>query len=372
MTGWFRKQPTASNTSPDSSSASQLKSPTSEEDLNARKDSHLGFCCRELSLDLPESIEEVGRDAEVSQLVAVLSCHNANSALLVGENGVGKTTVVKKLARMMAQDENHPTLNGHSIVEFSFTRASWCTDDHLGYVSLFRTALSRLERGQILYIPDFFRFLRRYAALHNGFSYFSEDLQAASDYYGRKRCIVEITPEQYKTLQSSSVQLGKCFQIVSVPSTSAVETIEILKLFRERYEAIHKVRYSMEAMDAIVRLVAEYSLGANPGAALNLLDRSAAAFAVQSYAHSFRELDPEQCAVIVRIDNELLEINEKKERAVDNQDFELACNLRNEYDRLKSTRWNTILASRSERDNLPLSIDLEFIQNIAVEMAAQT
>jgi ATP-dependent Clp protease ATP-binding subunit ClpA len=359
---WFRKQPADTASPPNASSVANGEEVDA---LERRSD----FCCRELTPDFGEQFESLGRETELSELVSVLSCSNVNSLLLVGEDGAGKTSLVKQLARLLAKDKHHPTLDGHSIIEFSFSRASLCSNNLREHFTVFRNALDRLGRGQLLYIPDLFPFLIRWSTPSVGFTFFLEDWKTALEFYGRRRCIVEMTTDQFKAVQSPFVQIARHFQVVSVSSVSPIETIEILNRFRERYEALYKVSYSLDSLTFIVELVAKYSLGALPGSALNLLDRSGAAFAVEMYRNTFEKQSSEQLAQVIQIDNELCGLIDKKLSAVDNQNFMLAAELRESYDKLKSHRWNVILSTSAEHASLTPAIELELIERIARRQA---
>ena len=111
---------------------------------------------------------------------------------------------------------------------------------------------------------------------------------------------------------------------------SQSETIEILRGLRDRYEAHHRVQIKDEALDAAVELSDRYISGrCLPDKAIDVIDEAGARVRLKAMTRppDLKELDAQ-----------IEQLNQEKEAAVAEQDFEKAAHLRDQADKLKKKK----------------------------------
>ncbi|MDH4157790.1 MAG: ATP-dependent Clp protease ATP-binding subunit, partial [candidate division Zixibacteria bacterium] len=139
---------------------------------------------------------------------------------------------------------------------------------------------------------------------------------------GELRCIGATTLNEYRKYIEKDGALDRRFQTVMVEAPSAVDTIKILTGLRPRYEEHHKLSISDEAIEAAVKLTNRYVSGKfQPDKAIDLVDEAASRAHLSTYTRPTEFTDHE---------NEIADLQQKKEQAVKNQAFETAAQLRDE------------------------------------------
>ncbi len=186
-----------------------------------------------------------GREREIQRLMQVLMRKSRNSALLVGEAGVGRTSIVMGLAQRLAGGEAPAGLSGVRL------RAV-----HPGQL---RTALAELRdpATTVLFLDD--------ADLAEG----SDILSALRESGFRVIAVVE--PAAHRPA------LETFFQPVPVGEPSLEDTVAILRLLRPEYERHHAVSITDDALEAAVTLTVRHLPGrVLPGKAIEVLDEAGA------------------------------------------------------------------------------------------------
>ena len=137
---------------------------------------------------------------------------------------------------------------------------------------------------------------------------------------GAIQCIGATTLDEYRNSIEKDGALERRFQKVLVEPTSKEETLEILKNIKARYEEHHHVKYTDEAIQACVRLTERYVSERHfPDKAIDALDE------VGAKVHLQHAVVPPS---ITEKENEINDMNAKKQDAVSNQDFEMAATYR--------------------------------------------
>jgi ATP-dependent Clp protease ATP-binding subunit ClpC len=134
------------------------------------------------------------------------------------------------------------------------------------------------------------------------------------------QCIGATTLDEYRNSIEKDGALERRFQKVLIEPTTSDETLQILHNIKDRYEHHHHVSYTDDALTACVKLTARYITDrAFPDKAIDALDEAG------SRVHlSHAQIPPE----IIEKEKELSRILDKKKKAVQNQDFELAASYR--------------------------------------------
>ncbi|MFO0967979.1 MAG: ATP-dependent Clp protease ATP-binding subunit [Gemmataceae bacterium] len=124
--------------------------------------------------------------------------------------------------------------------------------------------------------------------------------------------------------------LERRFQQIIVNPPSKDETIEILKGLRDRYEAHHRVQIKDDALHSAVELSDRYITGrCLPDKAIDVIDEAGARIRLKAMTRP-----PD----LKEIDGQIEQLNQEKESAVAEQDFEKAAHLRDQADKLKKKK----------------------------------
>ena len=220
--------------------------------------------------------EVVGRSDEIDQLVDILNKRRSNNPVLVGEAGVGKTSVVEGLAQRLVGAFGHEPpagLAGRIVVELEATKVVSGT----GLRGSFSERVQKLKaevaraRGQVVLFLD---------ELHHWMGMGGGD--GASDGAGELKtalargefpCIGATTFDEFHRFVESDPAFARRFQKVRVEEPSVDDAVRILTGVKETYQAHHGVRFADDAIDAAVRMSHRYLPDRRlPDKAIGLLD----------------------------------------------------------------------------------------------------
>jgi len=141
------------------------------------------------------------------------------------------------------------------------------------------------------------------------------------------QCVGATTMNEYRKHIEKDAALERRFQQVKVDEPSVDDAIEIMKGLREKYESHHKVRYADDALEAAVRLTSRHLTSRFlPDKAIDVVDEAGARARITTMTRP-----PE----LKQLEERIIEINDEKIGAINDQDFEKAASLRDEE---KSTR----------------------------------
>ncbi len=216
----------------------------------------------------------IGRDVEIEHLIVVLGRLNNANVALIGETGVGKTSIVEGLALRMSSGTVPPNLLNKPFRQLDpsalivMTRQSNIKAD---YDPLLRQLFVELSHTpNILYLNDLLKFVTGTRARYE----LNLELlvKAYSDIH-RVTFIAEMSEADYEDWQHTDPGLARRFQPIYVKQPSIEETIAMLQGCKKSYETHHQIEISDEAIEAVARLSAERMQNrALPGKAFDLLD----------------------------------------------------------------------------------------------------
>ncbi len=288
----------------------------------------------------------IGRARELNQLLQVLSRRTRNSVVLLGEPGVGKESIVRGLARLIA-DENVPAdLMGRPVLRvdaFDLTRALASSRSANPFI-----LRAVQESSGILYVRGLFDRREVVPELAN----FVRS--------GRLRVITTGSPLSFRQAVERNEELARSFEPLGVLPATNTETIEILNAAKASFEAFHSVVVSAEAIQMAVaaseRFLPQRAL---PERALDLLDDAGALVRVR------RESLPPELAALQKA---CRLIEREEDQAVGNHDFEAAKALSNQQ-REMSARIESL---REELQSGPHRSDNVTGDNVLEVIAART
>jgi ATP-dependent Clp protease ATP-binding subunit ClpC len=260
----------------------------------------------------------IGRDDEVDRIAQILSRRKKNNPLLIGDPGVGKTALAESLAIKIITNDCPRPLQNKRVVTLDLTSLVAGTKYRGQFEERIKSLLDEVRDNKdiILFVDEIHTLV--------GAGNSSGALDAANVFKpalarGEVQCIGATTLDEYREHIEKDGALDRRFQkvIVNAPTTS--ETKEILLNIKGKYEDYHKVEYTEEAIDEIIRLSDRYITNREfPDKAIDIMDE----------AGSRTQVKVKAPPVIKNLEKEIIEIKKQKQEVVKNQKFELAADLR--------------------------------------------
>lgn len=312
---------------------------------NKSKTPVLDNFCRDVSkaVEKGEIDPVVGRSVEIKRVSQILSRRKKNNPVLIGEPGVGKTSIVEGLAQLI-KDGNAPrTLINKRIFTLDLASLVAGTKYRGQFEERMKAVLEECKAN-----PDIVLFIDE---LHTivGAGNASGSLDASNIFKpalarGEIQIIGATTLDEYRENIEKDGALTRRFQQVLVEEPTLEETKIILMNIKEKYEKHHKVTYTEEAIDECVKLSARYIMDRSmPDKAIDVLDEAGATTnVVLEKPEKIKELEIKK--------NQILE---KKKEVVLKQKYEEAAKLRDEerkvLEQLQSAMndWNASLEKKT-------------------------
>lgn len=246
----------------------------------AGKRSMLARFGRDLTLAAKEGRLDpmVGRTRELERMVQILGRRKKSNPILIGEPGVGKTTLVEGLAMRIARREVPMYLLNKRLVEIDLPAIVAGTKFRGEFEERLKRLVQELEeaRDVIVFIDEIHNIVG--AGSSSGTMDAANMLKPALS-RGSIQCIGSTTLSEYRKHIEKDGALERRFQRITVEPSSAEETRGILSNLRPYYERHHRVSYTDEALDAMVALGARYITERFfPDKAIDLMDESGARF----------------------------------------------------------------------------------------------
>ncbi len=265
-----------------------VKLPKSELQIETKKE--VGKDEKALSIygkDLTESAKKglldpvIGRENEINNLMRVLCRRSKNNPILIGNPGVGKTSIAKLLAQLIVNKKVPDSLKDLKIISLdlgalvSGTKFRGQLEERL---SLILHELNDPSQGMILFIDEIHSILssdRSTADISN----ILKPLLAE----GELRCIGTTTPEKFRETIEKDQALNNCFQKITVNEPSVELSAKILQGIKKKYESHHGIRISEDAVNYSAKLADRYiSDKCLPDKAIDLIDEAAAQLKIES------------------------------------------------------------------------------------------
>lgn len=226
--------------------------------------------CFATSLNSKDLDEVHGRDTEIDRMIEVLCRRDKSNPILVGEAGVGKTSVVHGLVNRIKAGNVPEKLMGKKVVSLDLSVLA----DNLSHITAILSELS----DSIIFIDE----------IHNvvgaGRTHGSLDLSNVMKPLltsGEVTCIGATTFDEYQKYIESDSALTRRFQKVVVQEPSSEDTVEILKRCISKYEFFHRIKISDAAIESAVKLSQKYLTDQRlPDKAFDLLDEASSRLAV--------------------------------------------------------------------------------------------
>ncbi len=219
----------------------------------------------------------LGREKEIEKIYLVLARKKKNNAILVGEPGVGKTSIVQEMAHSSKLKSLPHFLRKSKIFALDYNALLVGTKFRGELEERFRVIFNFFEKHR-----DYILFLDDLHFLISGNSNNSQNLEVLNlikSFLSSKKikCIATITTNEYTNMQSKEMSLSRQFEPIPISETSLEKTQEILLHIKPKYEDYHGVHFPQETIKRIAELAKEYFPEKKlPDGAIDLLDYSGA------------------------------------------------------------------------------------------------
>lgn len=219
----------------------------------------------------------IGREDVLERTIQVLCRRMKNNPILIGEPGVGKTAIAHGLAERIADGSVPDVLKDHKLYALDMGAMIAGTRYRGDFEERMKAIMKELEKepNVILFIDEIHTIVGA-GAVSGGAMDASNMLKPALA-AGRIRCIGSTTFGEYKRFFERDRALARRFQRVDIEEPTHEETVLILKGLQSRYEEHHNVHYTEAALEAAVRLSAQYiNERFLPDKAIDVLDEAGA------------------------------------------------------------------------------------------------
>lgn len=301
----------------------------------------------------------IGRANEIERVVQVLSRRTKNNPVLLGEAGVGKTAIVEGLAQMVVDSNVPELLRDRRIVVLDLAMMVAGTKYRGQFEERIKAVMNEVRRAKntILFIDELHTLVGAGGA--EGAIDASNVLKPALA-RGEIQCIGATTLDEYRKYIEKDGALERRFQQIIVNPPSREETVEILRGLRDRYEAHHRVQIKDEALAAAVDLSDRYISGrCLPDKAIDVIDEAGARVRLKAMTRPPDLKD---------IDGQIEQLNQEKEGAVAEQDFEKAAHLRDQADKLKKKKEQVTREWREKSKEVDGVVDEEIVREVVSKM----
>tara|TARA_B100001564_G_C20665899_1_gene683785 strand:- start:1163 stop:3265 length:2103 start_codon:yes stop_codon:yes gene_type:complete len=260
----------------------------------------------------------IGREDEVKRIIQILARRKKNNPVLIGEPGVGKTSVVEMLATMISEGKCPRKLLDKRIVLLELSALVAGTKYRGQFEERMKAIIDELRENKsvIIFIDEI------HTVIGTGNS--SGNLDAANIFKpplsrGEVQCIGATTLDEYREKIEKDGALERRFQKVTIEPPTKKQTTEILKNIKYVYEDHHNVIYDDEVIELCVSLADRYISDREfPDKAIDVLDEVGATVQVDvKFPKSIQKL---------KSDIELIKLD--KIDVVKTQNYEKAADLR--------------------------------------------
>ncbi len=281
----------------------------------------------------------VGRHNEIDRVIQILGRRTKNNPVLIGEPGVGKTAIAEGLAQRITQGDIPDILEDKRVLTLDIGLLVAGTKYRGEFEERLKKIMEEIRSaGNVILVIDEVHTLIGAGAAEGAID--AANILKPALARGELQCIGATTLDEYRKHIERDAALERRFQPVMVGEPSVIDTIEILRGLRERYEQHHRLRISDEALVAAATLGDRYiSDRFLPDKAIDLIDEAGSRVRLMN-----SKLPP----AAKEVDKQLRGVQKEKEDAVRQQDFSKAGELRDKEVELREQIRSILQARRDE------------------------
>lgn len=230
-------------------------------------------------LDVANDIEIIGMEKDLRSLVEILARKDRANALIVGETGVGKTSLIRSLIGKLTQNELPASINNIQPYELDLISLSQGVSYKGEIEDRFKSVIDDLSdiSQPVLVIENFHRLGETASSLNAILPSIKKILSNNTIQF-----ICTSSIDGYTKNLEKDRELTAYFEKISLEAPSEEDTVEILDSKKSIYEQYHNITLDNDVIPEIVRLAKRYMPERNlPASAIDLLDRSMASVKIE-------------------------------------------------------------------------------------------
>ena len=290
----------------------------------------------------------IGRNNEIDRLIQILSRRNKNNPCLIGEPGVGKTAIVEGLAKKIVEQDVPEMLKNKKVFTLDLTSIIAGAKYRGDFEDRLKKCLIEVKESEdiVLFIDEIHTIVGAGAA--------EGAIDAANILKpilarGEIQLIGATTLDEYRKYIEKDAALERRFSPIIVEEPNKEETKKILLGIKEKYENHHNVKIDEDVIDEIVELSSRYINDRYmPDKAIDLLDEASSKVRMKTFTI------PDKLKII---ENKVQEILNKKNEAINNQEFEEAAKYRDEE--IKARNEYAIEEEKWRNENIKEKVKLD-------------
>ena len=314
------------------------------------------------TIDLSKKAQEgkidpiIGREKEIKRVIQVLSRRTKNNPVLIGEPGVGKTAIAEGLALKIFKGDVPQIMADKKIMTLDVSALIAGSKYRGDFEERLKNVVKEAENNKniILFIDEMHVIIGAGAA---------EGAMDASNILkpmltrGVIQIIGATTISEYRKHIEKDPAFERRLMPITVEEPNVEDSIKILMGIKDKYEDHHNVTIGEDAVSAAVKLSDRYLNDRFlPDKAIDLIDEAASKLKIESY----KTPDFEK-----KYKEELKKVEDDKNMAVRNQDFELAASLRDKEKVIEREYKEALEDLKKEESKKRVEVDL--IANIVSE-----
>ena len=301
----------------------------------------------------------IGREREIERVIQILCRRQKNNPVLLGEAGVGKTAIVEGFAQLVVNGDVPDLLADRRIIVLDLAMMVAGTKYRGQFEERIKAVMNEVRRARntILFIDELHTLVGAGGA--EGAIDASNVLKPALS-RGELQVIGATTLDEYRKYIEKDGALERRFQTVMVEPPSPEQAVEILRGLRERYEEHHRVQITDDALETAVEMSSRYITSrCLPDKAIDVIDESGARIRLKSMVRP-----PD----LKEIEDEIQRLNQAKEDAVAEQQFEKAASLRDQSDKLRRKKDQLTEEWREKSRKTDGVVDAEVVAEVVAKM----
>ena len=201
----------------------------------------------------------IGRQEELDRLIEILHKKRSSNALILGNEGVGKTAVVEGLALRIAQKQVPKTLQEYKIYSLNLGAMVAGTEFRGVFEQRLNNCIKEIAKQPkcFLFIDEIHTLLGAGAGGRDG-TLDAGNILKPYLARGEIRCIGATTYDEYQKRIINDRAFARRFMRINLTEPSREETLKILQGLAKTYEEFHKVKFPPEILPCIIELSARF------------------------------------------------------------------------------------------------------------------
>ena len=219
----------------------------------------------------------IGREEEIRRTIRVLARRAKSNPCLIGDPGVGKTSIIEGVAQRIVDNDIPSVLQGCKLFALDLGALKAGAKYQGEFEERIKGVLNDIEKSKIMIIL----FIDEIHMLMGDGKSDAANLLKPALARGHFHCIGATTINEYRKYIEKDGAFERRFQRIDVKEPTVNETVAILRGLQPRYEIHHGVRILDSALVAAAQLASRYlTYRKMPDSAVDLIDETAAGVAV--------------------------------------------------------------------------------------------